>query len=133
MEGIELITTALATGATAAAKDTTKQVIKDSYAGLKNLLKEKFKKNKKPEGEIAVEKFETKPEAWKAPLEDTLKEITIEKEPEIIKAAQRLLELAKAENIQVGKFNIHSKNIQSVTQSEKIENLTQNFSTITDT
>jgi len=133
MEGIELITTALTTGATAAAKDTAKQVIKDSYAGLKNLLKKKFKKKKKTEGEMAIEKFETKPEVWKVPLEDTLKEITAEKEPEIIKAAQRLLELTKAENLQVGKFNIHSKNIQGVTQSEKIENLTQNFGNITDT
>jgi len=42
MEPISLIVTALVAGAVAAAKDTAEQGVKDTYQGLKTLIKRKF-------------------------------------------------------------------------------------------
>ena len=90
MEEIALILAALAAGAAAAAKDTAGQVVKDAYAGLKSLVQEWFAEKEKPEGEMALAKYEEKQEVWEAPLKDALIESEIGKAKEIVQAAEAL-------------------------------------------
>ena len=100
MEPISLILEALSTGFSLVLKDTTNQAIKEAYNSLKELIKSKFRKNNKPEGETALQKYEEKPEDWKTPLESTLNEINASNDESLIKAAQHLIELV---NKQQGK------------------------------
>ncbi len=127
MDPVVLITGALAAGAAAAAKDAGKNAVKDVYNGLKALIKRKFSEKKKPEGETALVKYEEKPEVWKAPLEDSLVESGVDKDADIIAAAQRLMELIQPRQAAEGKFNIQAESVQGVVQAEKIESLTMNF------
>ena len=107
MEPISLIISALVAGATVAAKDTAGSVVKDAYNGLKELIKGKFAG--KPEVAVALEKHEAKPEVWKEPLAETLKENGADKDEEIIKLAHELLKRADPET--AAKFNINATNI----------------------
>ena len=91
MDPITLILTALATGATKAAGEA----VPDVYKGLKTLIQKKFAG--KPEAEMALTKHEEKPEVWKEPLKEALAESGIDKDEEILKAAQALLEQLKPE------------------------------------
>ncbi len=127
MEPASLIVGALAAGAAVAAKDVGKSVVKDSYDGLKQLVVNLFKQKKNDTGEMAVEKFESKPEVWKGPLEDALAETGADMDENIIKAARQLMELIEPKQAAMGKFNVQAKNVQGVVQAEKIDSLTQNF------
>ena len=57
MEPITLILTALVAGATAAAKDTAGQAIKDSYTGLKGLIKQRFADKDKADSAAILDKY----------------------------------------------------------------------------
>lgn len=100
MDPITIILEALAVGV----KATIGDAVKDTYNGLKTLIQRKF--SDKAEANMALNKYEEKPEVWKAPLEDSLKEAAAEKDEEIIKAAQKLLEQAKPEEAAEGKFKV---------------------------
>ncbi len=117
MEPVSLITGALLAGL----KDVGTQAVKDAYSGLKTLIINRFKAKEKPAGEVAINKFEEKPEAWQAALEDSLKEIQIQNYSEIIEAAQKLAKLAAPKQFAQGKFNIQADTIQSVVQVERVE------------
>ncbi len=90
MEPIALIIGALAAGATAAAKDTSSQVVKDAYAGLKTLIQRRFVEKKAPEGEMAMTKYEEKPRAWEEPLKDALRQTDADKSYAILDAVKLL-------------------------------------------
>jgi len=90
MDPVSLITGALLAGL----KDVGAMAVKDAYTGLKSLIIKRFKTQGKPEGELAVKKFEEKPEAWQAALKDSLKEIEVQNDSEIMEAAQHLAEIA---------------------------------------
>jgi hypothetical protein len=126
MDPISLITGALLAGL----KDVGTQAVKDAYTGLKSLIIKRFKARENLAGETAIKKFEEKPEAWQAALEDSLKEIQIQNDLEIIEAAKKLAELAAPKQFAQGKFNVQAENIQSVTQADKIDHLTQTFGDI---
>jgi hypothetical protein len=126
MDPISLITGALLAGL----KDVGVQAVKDAYTGLKSLIIKRFKARENLAGETAIKKFEEKPEAWQAALEDSLKEIQIQNDLEIIEAAKKLAELAAPKQFAQGKFNVQAENIQSVTQADKIDHLTQTFGDI---
>ena len=107
MEPLTLILGALAAGATAAAKDTASQAIKDAYAGLKTLIQRRFAEKKAPEGEMALTKYEEKPDVWEAPLKDALVETDTDQAAEILKAAEALkqaLELTSEGREAVSKY-----------------------------
>ncbi len=126
MEPVSLITGGLLAGL----KDVGTQAVKDAYAGLKSLIIKRFNTQEKPEGELAVKKFEEKPEAWQGALEDSLKEIQIQNDSEIIEAAQKLAKLAAPKQFAQGKFAVQADTIQSVTQADKIDTLNQTFGDI---
>ncbi len=127
MDPVVLITGALAAGAAAAAKEAGKNAVKEAYNGLKTLITRKFSERKKPEGETALVKYEEKPEVWKEPLKDSLVESGVDKDADIIAAAQKLMALVQPRQAAEGKFNIQAESVRGVVQAENIGSLTMNF------
>jgi hypothetical protein len=85
MDSISLIIAALIGGAAKAAGDAPP----DAYNALKALIKRKFGGDKK--AEMVLEEHETDPETYEAPLKKKLAEAGADKDEEIIKEAQNLL------------------------------------------
>lgn len=90
------ITTAIASGATAAASDTAKKAIVDAYSGLKALLIRKFGGDSPTIH--AVNSLEAKPDSQprQGVLAEELAAAKVESHAEIVASAQSLLELLKA-------------------------------------
>ena len=100
MEPITLILTALVAGTAKAAGDA----VPDAYKGLKALIQKKF--SGKPVAEAMLDEHEKDPETYAAPLKKSLVEAGIDKDEEILKAAQALLEQLKPEAAAPGTINI---------------------------
>ncbi|MEH1795632.1 hypothetical protein [Nostoc sp.] len=103
MEPISIIIAALGAGAIAATKDTAGTAVKDAYQGLKTLIKKKFESE--PKAQMVLEEHETDPETYEAPLKKKLPEAGVDRDAEIIKAAQELLKQEKPEESVAGKYN----------------------------
>ncbi len=104
MEPISLILAALAAGAVAAAKDTAGTAVKDAYEGLKGLIKKRFAEQGKADSATILDKHEQKPEKTKALLEDELVEAGIDKDEEILKAAQEIMKKEDPQGTTAGKY-----------------------------
>lgn len=104
MDPITLILSALVAGATAAAKETATEAVKDAYHGLKALIQTKF--SGRPDAESVLSGYEKKPEVWKEPVKDALTETAADKDDAIIKAAQALLAKADPQGQAQGKYNV---------------------------
>ncbi len=118
MDPITLIVTALAAGAAAGAQETASTVVKDAYTGLKTLIQQKFKG--KPTAEIALTEHEKKPEVWKAPLEEGLKETSVDQDKEVIEAAQKVMSLLQPQQAAMGKYNVQiTGNVQGFAQGDQ--------------
>jgi hypothetical protein len=105
MEPVSLVLTALTAGAAAALKDTASQAVKDAYGGLKTLIQKQF--TGRPEAEMALAQIEKKPEVWTAPLKEALTETGVDKDEEILKQAQQVLQLVQPQQASQGKYNIN--------------------------
>ncbi|MEH2441117.1 hypothetical protein [Nostoc sp.] len=103
MEPISIIIAALGAGAIAATKDTAGTAVKDAYQGLKALIKKKFESE--PKAQMVLEEHETDPKTYEAPLKKKLAEAGVDRDAEIIKAAQELLKQEKPEESAAGKYN----------------------------
>ena len=111
MEPISLILTALVAGATAAVKDTAGKAVKDSYDGLKALIKKKF------EGDaLAQAMVEAKPEEIKQAeglLKTKIAAVGIDKDEEILKAAEAVMKTDDPEGASTGKYDFRgAKSVQ---------------------
>ena len=103
MNPISLVIAALAAGAIAATKETAETAVKDAYQGLKDLIKKRFAGETK--AEMVLEEHTTDPETYEAPLKKKLAEAGIDRDEEIIKAAQELLKQENPEESAAGKYN----------------------------
>ena len=85
------------TGLVSSATEVGKQSLVDAYEGLKSLLKKKFGAGS--DVVVAVERLEKNPEATsrKAGVEEDVKAAKADEDPEILAAAEALLEKLKAE------------------------------------
>ena len=124
MDPITLILTALTAGATDSIKDATSEAVKDGYNGLKALIQRKFSDN--ADATTVLEKYEKKPEIWKAPLADELAQSRADQDQEIITKAQRLMAIIQPEQAAIGKFNIRFSNSRGVVIGENNQ-VTNNF------
>ncbi len=103
MEPISLILAALVAGAVAAAKDTAGTAIKDAYEGLKALIKKRFAGDA-----LAQAMIDAKPEDIKKAeglLKDKIVEAGVDKDEEIQKAAQEIMQKEDPEGFEAGKYN----------------------------
>ena len=100
-------------GAIAATKDVAGTAFKDAYEGLKALIKKKFAEQGKDDPSTIIEKFEKKPEVTKPLLEDELKEAGLEKDEEILKAAEAVMVKKDPEGASTGKYDFRgAKGVQ---------------------
>jgi hypothetical protein len=90
MEPVTAIIGAIAAGATAAAKDTASQAVKDAYSGVKSLILEHFSNKNKTDGEMVLTNYTTKPDIWQEPMKDALIETDADKSADIIAAVEKL-------------------------------------------
>ena len=113
MEPITLIVTALATGAAAGVSGATAEAVRDAYHALKAAILRRF--GSTPEITVPLEKAEQKPDIWADPLKDVLAEVGADREPDIVRAAQRLMALVEPAAAQAGRFNVQiSGNVQGL-------------------
>ena len=103
MEPISLILTALVAGAVAAAKDTAEKGIKDAYEGLKALIKRRFADNNG--AKVVLDEHEKDPETYEVPLKKKLTEAAIDRDAEILRAAEEVLKQNDPEGFKDGKYN----------------------------
>lgn len=104
MDPVSIILAALTAGASAAAKDTASQAIKDTYAGLKKLVLKRFEK--KPQAEMALEEYEKDEDTWKKPLQKALVEVKADQDEVIVRQSQQVLKLVSPQQAARGKFNV---------------------------
>lgn len=124
IDPISLILAALVAGAAKTAGD----VAPDAYKALKTLIKNKFESKGKSDSVTILDKYEQKPEKTKALLEDELTEVGADKDEEIIKQAQKLMEQLKPQEAAEGKFSVQISGgtVQGLTQSNS-GTITQNY------
>jgi len=91
MDPMTIILTALVAGTAKAAGDA----VPDAYKGLKALIQKKIAG--KPVAESMLDEHEKDPETYAAPLKKNLVEAGVDKDTEILKAAEKLLEQLKPE------------------------------------
>ncbi len=105
MDPVTLIVTALATGAAEAGKDTVVQGAKDAYEGLKGLLRRRLQGREA--AEVALDKHQTRPDVWEAPLKAELSEAGADQDEDVVRAAGELMALLKPQDAAAGRFNTH--------------------------
>jgi hypothetical protein len=104
MDPVSVVLAALAAGATAAAKDTASQTVKDAYTGLKALVKKRFER--KPHAEVALDEYEKDPDTWKKPLQKSLVETGADRDEVLVQQAQQVLKLVNPQQASQGKYNV---------------------------
>ncbi len=104
MDSLTLVITALTTGSATSVKNTASESLKEAYTGLKTLIQRKFAG--KAAAEVALVQYEAKPDVWRTPLEEELREAEISRDENIIKAAQRVMMLIQPEQAVQGKFDV---------------------------
>jgi disulfide oxidoreductase YuzD len=125
MDPITLILTALAAGAAASIKDTTSEAVKDTYNGLKALVKNKF--TNKPKAETALVEYEDDPETYEKPLKKALVQEQVDQDIEIIEAAKKLMAQVNPQQAAMGKYNVQiTGNVQGYAQGD-YQQVTMNF------
>ncbi len=125
MDDLNLILTALATGAAAGLQQTAGTAIKEAYNGLKALIQHKFANQ--PKAQAALVDYEDDPDTYEKPLRKALAANHLEEDDEILAAAQRLITLVQPQQAGMGKYTI--QNTGSV-QGQVIgdhANVTQHF------
>ena len=104
MDSLTLVITALTTGSAVSVKESASESLKEAYTGLKTLIQRKFAG--KSAAEVALAQYEAKPDVWRTPLEEELREAEISRDENIIKAAQRVMMLIQPEQAVQGKFDV---------------------------
>jgi hypothetical protein len=109
MDPVTLILGGLVAGASASSQAVGSEAVKDSYSALKALIQRKLAG--KRDAELVLHKYEEKPEAWKEPFKETLRQTHID--------AQRLLTLVHPQQAAMGKFNVQiAGNVQGFLQGD---------------
>ncbi|MFG3054178.1 hypothetical protein ACGFZP_24925 [Kitasatospora sp. NPDC048239] len=89
MTGVELVTAALAAGASAGLTDTASSAVRDAYG----TLREAVRRRVSAPGEEALDAGPAEPEAWEARLREELTASGADLDQELLAAAEALLAL----------------------------------------
>ena len=108
MEPLTIILAVLAAGASG----LTDAASQDLYDKLKLMVMKKF--NGKPEAELALAKYQEKPEIWAEPLKAELIETKVVQDNEILRVAEELMKVVKPQQTSVGKFNVQAETIEGL-------------------
>src|SRR5262245_53810138 len=112
MDPITLIVTALAAGAAQGLKDSVSSAVKDAYARLKALVKNRLAD--RPDAEVVLARHEQAPETWQAPLMAELGEAGANQDADLVAAAQTLMNLVDEVGARAGKYTVDARDAQGV-------------------
>ena len=112
MDPVTLIVTALAAGAASALQDGTADAVKNAYARLKALVKERF--TGRPKAELVLVEHETAPQTWEAPLVAELAAAGADADTDLVAAAQALMSLIDDAGARSGKYAVTVSDSQGV-------------------
>ena len=112
MDPVTLIVTALAAGAASALQDGAAQAVKDAYARLRGLVRERFAC--RPKGELVLAEHEAAPQTWEAPLAAELSAAGAASDASLLAAAQALLSLVDEAGSRSGKYVVTVQDSQGV-------------------
>lgn len=112
MDPITLIVTALAAGTALGLKDTASSAVRDAYAGLKALVRKRLAG--RPDAEVVLSRHEKAPETWQAPLMAELDEAGAGHDPDLVAAAQALMNLVDEAGARAGKYMVDVRGAQGV-------------------
>ena len=104
MDPITLIVTALAAGATLGVTETVSSAVKDAYASLRALVRNRVAG--RPEAELVLARHETAPQTWQAPLEAELCQARAGDDADLVAAAQALMSLLDRTGASAGKYAV---------------------------
>src|SRR5215207_7286996 len=104
MDPISLIVAAVVAGASTAARETAGTAVKDAYSGLKQLIRRRFGGDRDAEADL--EKAEENPDSDQSQLKDRLQAAGVDRDEELVAAAQALLEQVDPEGARAGKYNV---------------------------
>ncbi len=104
MEPITLIVTALAAGAASGLQDTGSSAVKDAYASLIALVRQRLAGH--PGGELALARHQTSPETGRAPLAAELSAAGADHDADLLAAAQALMSLVDEAGALSGKYSV---------------------------
>jgi hypothetical protein len=104
MDPVTLIVTALVAGAALGLKDTASSAITDAYNGLKGLVRRKLAG--RPDGELVLARHEQDPQVWDKPLAQELTAAGAGDDPDLVSAAQALMQLVDAAGSAAGKYSV---------------------------
>jgi hypothetical protein len=126
MDPVTLIVTALGTGALKGTADVATSAVRESYAGLKQLVWSKVAG--KPSAEFILAEHEADPETFKVPVTKLLRDSGVVQDEAVIAAAMRLLELLDAPGVRAGRYVVDVRNSQGTVIGDHAH-VTQNFGT----
>lgn len=108
MDPITLIITALAAGvsqgAVAALSDDVKDAVAKAYGKLRALARKRVAA--RPDGELALDRYEAAPDTWQPVLTAELTEAGADKDQDLLDAAKALMELVDRAGASQGKYNV---------------------------
>ena len=125
MDDLNLLLTALATGAGAGFQQVAGSAIKDAYANLKALIQRKF--TGQPSALTALTEYEADPDTYEKPLRKAIETNHLYQDEEITQSARHLMTL-----IQPQQAGVSSNLVQNLgpVQGQVVENsgtITMNF------
>jgi hypothetical protein len=90
MEPISAIVTALALGAVAALKEVSAQAVKDAYAGLKNIIQQKYSR-------VSVAQLEDAPDSkvQREAVEEALKKAGADHDEELLRKVKEMMDVVQ--------------------------------------
>ncbi|MGD0373677.1 MAG: hypothetical protein ABSB01_03695 [Streptosporangiaceae bacterium] len=104
MDPVTLILTALVAGAGLGLKNTASSAITDAYNGLKGLVRRKLAGREG--GELVLARHEQDPQVWDKPLAQELTTVGAGDDPDLVSAAQALMQLVDAAGSAAGKYQV---------------------------
>lgn len=108
MDPITLIISALAAGAASGAidglKDTAKDAATAAYAKLRGLVQRRFAG--RPDGELALDRYQAAPKKWEGLLTAELTEAGADTDQDLLDAAKALMDLVDRAGASRGKYNV---------------------------
>lgn len=125
MAPIEVILSALASGALVGSTEVAGSAIKDTYKALVNLVTKKFGNNK--EARSHLDNYLKDSETWEKPVKKAIQESKIDQDDQVIALARELLKLVKSKQEASENHIEINGNIQGLIQENKGQ-VTMNFS-----
>ena len=126
MDPVTLVVSALLGGLTAGLTHTAKAGIKDMYDAFRSRLMKKTEKNEDAQDAIAKVEKQPNSKARQELLKEELGKLELDKDDELLKLAQSLLELLKESGGKTGKYDVDIQNSQGIVVGDNA-NVTQNF------